>query len=379
MSWRQQTRSPLMVFSDMAYKRLLCVLLSVFSASLSSAAASKNNPLLTDNHFSRGVHIVPPANIRVGSLPKNMNRAATVCLPQRNCAQKPVWQLQQWSNAQDIVDAIQSQFTWTLQDNGQRVQKRLRLKPADPVDGDAMLEMNGLSEFLARSDDGMPHYLPDLGKPWPHWLLSQQMDSGRLKQYSRLMLSGQIKLLFDVPQHRAGYDPAVHAARLVLAVTVRNRLTGDYFWLTLPLYDDRYPQSDFGCQKCTADGTQCITPHSVDDPAVDKKSVWHCPEDSVGERWWNNEKTGTARMIFRIPTGGFVHGEVRDGMWVQVSGDLLPYVQAGIEAVQQRENGRQFPSGLFFYELGLFSIGWEMTGFNHVAAQLRDWQIDAGR
>ena len=67
------------------------------------------------------------------------------------------------------------------------------------------------------------------------------------------------------------------------------------------------------------------------------------------------------------------------GCWVYVHGDLLPFVQAGIQAVRQRENGRRFPADLFFYELGLFSIGWEITGFNHVASQLRDWQLDAVR
>ncbi|HSC74925.1 MAG TPA: hypothetical protein VLB90_01660 [Pseudomonadales bacterium] len=353
--------------------------MAIFPAGFLFAAESKNNPLLTDNHFSRGVRITPPANIRVGSVPQNTNRIASVCLPQRDCVQQPAWQLQQWSNAQDIADSPRSAFTWTLQDRSGQVQKRLQLKPGDPVDGDVMLEINGLSEFLARSADGVPHYLPDLGKPWPHFLLSQQMDSGRLTQYDHLLLSGQMKLLFDMPQHREGYDPAVHAARLMLVITVRNRLTSDYFWLTLPLYDDRYPQSDFGCQKCTTDGAQCVTPRLIDDPAIDKNAVWRCPEDSVGEQWWQNEKTGTARMIFRMPTNAFVYGDARNGMWVQVSGDLLPYVQAGIEAVRQRENGMRFPRGLFFYELGLFSIGWEMTGFNHVAVQLRDWQLDARR
>jgi hypothetical protein len=338
------------------------------------ASKSQSRELLSDNHFSRGVHIMAPANVRPGSLQQKNAHAPLVCLPQRDCAQQPVWQLHQWANAQDIAAAADAPSGWALQDKKARVQKHFSLKPADPVDGDVVLEINGLSEFSARSNDGVPHYLPDLGRAWPHWLLSQQLDSGRLTQYNQLLLRGQVKLLLDAPQHREGYDPAVHAARLVLAVTVRNRLTSDYFWLTLPLYDDRYTQTDFGCQKCTEDGTACVTPRSINDPGV-----WRCPEDRVGEQWWLNEKPGTARMIFRMPTLDFVHGEVRNEMWVQVSGDLLPYVRAGIEAVRQREDGQQFPADLFFYELGLFSIGWEITGFNHVSAQLRDWQLDAVR
>jgi len=155
-------------------------------------------------------------------------------------------------------------------------------------------------------------------------------------------------------------------------MTVRNRLTGDYFWLTLPLYDDRYPHTDFGCQKCTHNGERCYTPTALDAPGT-----WRCPEDRVGDQWWKNEKPGTARMIFRVPTRSLVHGTANSGYWVQVRGDLMPYVKAGIDAVRLRENGRTFPPGLFFYELGIFSLGWEITGFNHVSAQLRGWQLEA--
>jgi hypothetical protein len=362
-----------MFFVRTASRCMWCALVTVlFIPGLLVAGESRPRALLSDSHFSRGVRIMAPANVRPGSLPQKITRAPLACLPQRDCSLQPVWQLHQWANARDIADTADAQSQWTLHDNTSRVQKRFSLRPGDPVDGDVVLEINGLSEFSARSEDGVPHYLPDLGRAWPHWLLSQQLDSGRLTQYNQLLLSGQIKLLFDMPQHRKGYDPAVHAARLVLAVTVRNRLTSDYFWLTLPLYDDRYPQTDFGCQKCTDDGNTCVTPRSINDPGV-----WRCPEDRVGEQWWLNEKPGTARMIFRMPTPDFVHGEVRNGVWVQVSGDLLPYIKAGIEAVRQREDGRQFPADLFFYELGLFSIGWEVTGFNHVSSQLRDWQLDA--
>lgn len=355
---------------QIVFRCYLCLL--IFLPCFLFANESDKKNLLADNHFSRGVRITPPANIRFGFLPQNITRAAPVCLPLRDCSRQPVWQLQQWSNAQDIADAVDSRLAWTLQDSAEQVQKRLQLASAEPVPADVILEMNGLSEFMARSEDGLPRYLPDLGKPWPHWLLSQPLNSGRLVQYRQLMLSGQVRLLFDKPQQREGYNPALHAARLLLAITVRNRLTGDYFWLTLPLYDDRHPHSGFGCQKCTDKGDQCVTPHALTDAGL-----WRCPEDRVGEQWWRNEKPGTARMIFRMPTRHFVHGDVRHNGWVQVSGDVLPYVQAGIEAVRQRENGRRFPADLFFYELGLFSLGWEITGFNHVSAAIRDWQLEA--
>jgi hypothetical protein len=352
---------------------LHCLILLLMLTNCGAAnAVSEITPLLLDNHFSRGVTVTPLSSQRYGLMQRDVPVVPPVCLPLKDCSSKPVWQLQQWSNAQDIVVADSDLFSWTLFDQQHQLQKRLVLKPLDPLEGDAIIEMNGLSEFAARSEDDAPHYLPDLRRHWPHWLLTQPLQSGRLAQYKHLQLQGQFRLLFDDPQRLPGYDPGVHAARLLIAMTVRNRLTGDYFWLTLPLYDDRYNHTDFGCQKCTHNGERCYTPKMLVDPGT-----WRCPEDRVGEQWWKNEKSGTARMIFRVPTRDFVHGAAKSGHWIQVSGDLMPYLEAGIEAVRLRENGRSFPPGLFFYELGIFSLGWEITGFNHVSAQLRDWQLEA--
>ncbi len=337
----------------------------------SVCVATETVPLLQDEHFSRGVRITPLTQKNNTRLQSGALRAAPVCLPLRDCSSQPLWQLQQWSTAQDIAVAADTPPRWSVQDPSQRTQKSLVLAPGDAVDGDVQLALDGYSEFAARSDNGVPQYLPDLRRPWPHWLLSQQLDSGRLSHYRQLLLHGEVNVLFDQPQREPGFDPAIHAARLVLAMTVRNRLTGDYFWLTLPLYDDRYSHSEFGCQKCLDNGERCYTPQQLDD-----EGVWRCPEDRVGDQWWRNEKPGTARMIFRLPTRPFLHGDVRAGGWVQVKGDVLPYLQAGIEAVRQRQNGRTFPADLFFYEPGLFSIGWEITGFNKVAVQLRNWQLE---
>lgn len=328
--------------------------------------------LLQDSHFQRGVRVIPPAKPFINRQ-QSPPAPVAVCLPLRDCSLQPAWQLQQWANAQDIAAATAEPDGWWIRD-ATGVQKRLQIAARDQQRGDILLEMNGRSEFAASREDRQARYLPDLRRPWPHWLLSQQLDSGRLSGYRELQLHGEAKLLFDHPQRAAGFDSAVHAARLLLAITVRNRLTGDYFWITLPLYDDRYPHTGFGCQKCLDQGERCYTPQQLDDPGI-----WRCPEDRVGEQWWRNEKPGTARMIFRLPTRMLVQGELRTGDWITVKGDLMPYVQAGIEAVRQREQGRRFPVDLFFYELGLFSLGWEITGFNHVAAQLRGWQLDAVR
>ena len=332
--------------------------------------------LLQDGDFSRGVVVAPLQHAQWSS-------SRTLCLPLRACTgvQRPLWKLQQWSSVGDVATGDYSLLQqgveqWILSDAHQLVQKRLVLAPENATFGDVLLEMDGRSEFAARSNNGLAQYLPDLRSAWPHLLLSQQLETGRLGQYSALQLQGDFRVPLDNAQIQDGYSRAVHAARLVMAITVRNRLTGNYFWLNIPLYDDRIAAADFGCHKCTSeqDGQHCHTPKRLQD-----EGVWHCPEDKVGDQWWQNEKRGTARMIFRVPTRDFIAGDperIQAGEWAQVRVDLLPYVRAGIEAARERHNGRTFPRDLFFYELGLFSVGWELTGFNHVAAQLRSWQLE---
>jgi hypothetical protein len=333
-------------------------------------AKGDSSVLLVDDHFKSGVRVVAPEINNAVNFPIAGSRSQSVCLPRRDCSLQPVWQLQQWGSSHDIARADGNGPSWLLFDSASRILKSVQLSPADPILGDVTLEVNGLSEFSAMNHSA-PRYISALGEPWPHLLLSQQLRSGRIAQYSQLKLRGEFKLLFDKHQRAEGYNPGLHAARLLLAMTVRSRLTGDYFWLTLPLYDDRYLQSDFGCQKCVEDG-RCVTPRSLKDPGV-----WRCPEDKAGSQWQLNEKTGTARMIFRVPNRYFVQGDSRSAEWIRVDGDLMPYVLAGIDAVRQREGSQRFPADPLFYELGLFSIGWEVTGFNHVAAQLRDWQLEA--
>jgi hypothetical protein len=321
--------------------------------------------MLQDPTIKQGVYLAP-FQMATASKPRFMVRqpSQNVCLPVQDCSQKPVWLLQQWSTAQDIASVpaeldVKGNRQWTVKDAAGRVQKRLQLGEPFP----AVLELNGLSEFAARSEEGIAHYLPDLRHPWPHFLLSQELPSERLSVYESLPLLISARVPHDDSHVGEGYDSGVHSARLVLAITVRNRLSGNYFWLTLPLYDDRKEHTGFGCQKCLDNGERCYTPLTLAD-----QGTWRCPEDRVGEQWWLNAKPGTARMIFRMPTSAFVH-HLADGTTL-VKGDVLPYVKAGIEAVRERHNGKTFPSALFFYELGRFSIGWEITGFNHVVAEL---------
>lgn len=339
-----------------------CVLLQVNTTQCDTTA------LLLDPDIQRGVQLAPFRTTTSSPRFITRNTFNPTCLPTTDCSQHPTWVLQQWHTAQDIAAATPHTDThgdtvWQLYDAQGRWQKQLQLGS-----GGAMLGLNGLSEFAAQNNNGIPTYLPDLRSPWPHLLLSQDTQSERLSHYAALPLHIRFRITEDTPQSTADMNPALHAARLVLALTVRNRLSGNFFWITVPLYDSRTPSSGFGCNKCDAAGRHCYTPHTLTDPGY-----WHCPEDRAGEAWWKNDKPGTGRMIFRIPTAALVQPQTEG--WQLATGDVLPYVQAGLEAARQRANGKRFPKDLFFYELGRLSLGWEITGFNRARAQFTTVQL----
>jgi hypothetical protein len=141
-------------------------------------------------------------------------------------------------------------------------------------------------------------------------------------------------------------------------------LSGNSFWLNLPVYDDRFPQTGFGCQKCT-DAKTCVTPQALTDAGQ-----WSCPFD--GERWNNSaEKKGTRRMIFRLPTRAITSEDIRQHAWTHYEVDLLPYIQAGMEAAQSEEKLQGFLPSLKYFDVTLLSLGWEMTGLNHASMEIR--------
>jgi hypothetical protein len=364
--------------------RLLCRALCLTGLCVSGAWADAPvkaesvllEPLLQDPQWARGVHLAPFRPLASGAMRFATRQSfRNACLPLPDCRNAPAWSLQQWATARDITEAKPQRLpdgaqAWILTDNAQREQKRLQF--GTTKNPGVQLGVNGLSEFAARNPDGVPQYLPDLRSPWPHLLLSQDAQGDRLSAYARLQLSVRYRMVRDEPQVMEGFQSGLHTARLVMALTVRNRLSGNYFWITLPLHDSRGLDSGYGCQKCTHDRRHCYTPHALDQPGV-----WQCPEDRVGENWWKNEKPGTGRMIFRVASTDFVRAESDGGY--EASGDLLPAIRAGIEAVRQRHNGHKFPADLFFYEVGRLSVGWEITGFNHAEVLFHHVQLEAER
>lgn len=291
----------------------------------------------------------------------------------------PAWRLVQWGSVGTLADAKEQAAPrggkqWLLpiaEDDRGGSYKRVILEP----DGELVLELNALARFTAshyQRLDGEDLYLDALDQYWPHLLMAQSLATKKLSEYRQLDLSLDALLLFDHRNLRAGHDPALHAARFPVILGVRNTLSRQMFWLSLTIYDDRTPDTGFNCRKCLPqkEGTeQCHTARSLDEPGR-----WDCPFDGI--RWKRDvQKTGTGKMIFRIPTVVARNKAAIPGEWQHYEVDLLPYLRAGVQAARDSSSSKGFSPELRFYELSHFSLGWEITGLNHAAMAVKNLSL----
>lgn len=324
--------------------------------------------LLLDPAFQQGYVVMSPQK-DIYTARTEQEAVHFLRSPEPTALAEPVWRLVQWGSNSSIAP-VSPQTTslggkrWKLlhtREKSPDIYKAVALNPG----GELTLEQNALMEFNGR-------YLDSLEQYWPHLLMAQNLQTKKLHTYQNINLSLDAKLLFDHKNMAAGYQSGVHAARFPIAISVRNTLSGNMFWLSLVIYDDRYPESDFICQKCVTnkDGNEsCFTPVTID-----TAGRWQCPFD--GNRWsTTSEKKGTRKMIFRIPTKAITHDNIQKGEWTHYQVDLLPYIKEGIKAARETRQLRGFSPELRFYELGFFSMGWEITGLNHAAITVKNLSL----
>jgi len=333
-------------------------------------AVCASESLLQDPTFVRGYEVMSPLR---DIYTDHSHSEAIHQLKDSNA--KPVWRLVQWGSHKTIAK-VTPEFIpdggtrWSVVEkiNNQSVLYKSVIINVIPYPVETAhlsptlaLELNALAEFNNI-------YLSNSDEYWPHLLMVQNIKTEKLAKYKSLNFSLDAHLLFDDKNIKDGYKKDLHAARFIVSLLVRNTLSGDSFWLNIPVYDDRFAQSPFGCQKCLS-ADNCYTPQSLED-----KGKWLCPFD--GERWSKiTEKQGTHRMLFRLPSTAITSDNVQNGQWAHYSVDLIPYIKAGIQAAQDQEKLRGFSPSLMFYNLGLFTMGWEITGLNHAAMEIKNLSL----
>jgi hypothetical protein len=352
--------------------RFLVVLLL---CALSAVTRSEN--LLRDPDFRQGFEVMSPLRdiYTDRSRPEKVFRYDDGAANAAHKQAVPAWRLVQWGSARSLASAVPvlapdgvKRWAVTENKNGEDLlYKSVAIYPGNAGDDHAALalELNGLAEFDAHYLAGTDHY-------WPHLLMVQNIRTRKLSLYRSLRFVMDARLPFDETNIREGYQKDLHAGRFVVSLAIHNTLSGNSFWLNLPVYDDRFAETGFGCQKCT-DEKSCVTPQSLTDAGH-----WSCPFD--GERWNNNaEKKGTRRMIFRLPTRAITGGDIRQHAWTHYEVDLLPYITAGMEAAQNEEKLHGFLPSLKYFDVTLLSLGWEMTGLNHASMEIRDLALQADK
>lgn len=117
---------------------------------------------------------------------------------------------------------------------------------------------------------------------------------------------------------------------------------GDYYWFGIALYDDR---------------EAVTTLHAMQDKGSAKKK-------------------GTNKFIYNVGIKPFTDKVVADGEWVDIRGDLMPYIRAGLRECWKR--GYLTDSkDLTDYRLGGLVMGWEVTGLNDVAMAVKGLRATA--
>jgi len=256
----------------------------------------------------------------------------------------PEWKAAELFSKSSLADASSVIF----RANGLTFQNQYQTLIVHPEndDADLVLGINGFNEF------GGSYRKP--GAPWPHDYVSQRISdpkgilgqaSPRLLDLKRVDLSLQVHLLYDYQHRQSGYDPHSNAAQFSLFFTIQNlnrqsKGYGDYYWFGVALYDDREAITSF---------------HAMLDKGTPLKK-------------------GTNKMIYTVGIAPFSSGIVAKGDWVTVQGDILPYVLQGLQECWKR--GYLVDSkDLSDYRFGGAMIGWEITGLNDAAAEIKNFKV----
>ena len=181
------------------------------------------------------------------------------------------------------------------------------------------------------------------GQLWPHLLVSQRFpeDTPFLPDLKALHFSVDARLARAERFDREGYDPHIHAAQFLIFFTVQNLNRdsagyGDFLWLGVSVYDDRGR-----------------------------------PDLSIigGDQ-------DLGKLIYTPARAAYTDGDITSGDWTTYAADLLPLAKAALAAAWERGFLKD-SQDLADYRLGGMNLGWEVTGINDVAMEVRRLSLRA--
>ena len=287
--------------------------------------AGKVINLLRDMHFQNGFEI---------NAPKPGKHVAMGVFQPPAATDKPAWRLCQWNSAFDLSLSKPD----ILDVHAIRIANEAK---------SVTISSNSPSNDLILALDSRPEYKGKVrtkGQAWPHLLVEQTVQPIVLfKDASRISFTIEALLLTNECFKLEGYTRNLHTAQFPMTFIVQNRNKqskgfGDFIWFCVPLYDERKPFSDLYAAKDTADPS--------------------------------------AKMIYSPPSKTFSPQTLHDGVWVTFSHpNLYPLFSEAIALAQKRGYLRESPD-MKDFAISSVNIGWEVTGINNVAIQIRNLDIE---
>ncbi|MDR6899999.1 hypothetical protein [Rhizobium miluonense] len=294
--------------------------------------------LIADPKFTAGFSAIPACNrpdSDAACATGSRYNLRSPAYPQNSSVQ-PAWDLAQWgsrTNFQETPTPYGVAFAWSTDT------KRLAIYP----DGTIEMAVDGVRELNGK-------YLSDRTS-WPSLIASETIaapgaygrDVGNLTKMTKLLFNLDFRLLNDNVMKRQGYDQSRDALIFPINLTVQNlnRASagyGEYVWLQVVAYDDRY-----------------ITPNQV----ADKNMI----------------DLGTKKLIYFVPSDAVTRDNVHRNQWAKFNGDVLPFAKRSVQFAF--EKGLLKSQDLTDYSIGGINIGYELTGLNIATFQFRNLSLKA--
>lgn len=293
--------------------------------------------LIADPKFEAGFSVIPACNSPDADKTCAEGRRYPLKDPGRTnrTGITPVWEVAQWGSRSNLSGgaSFEDGYGWATPD------KRLVVFP----DGRIELAVSGDSEQAGKYNRNR--------SALPNLILQQTIaapgkygrDTPSLAEMNSLIFNLDFRKVYDDQNKKSGYDRETHAIIFPISFTIQNlnrrsRGYGQYIWLQISAYDDRY-----AIQTSKRDRTQ-----------ID---------------------LGTKNLIYFIPPQRLSARSTHSGEWVQFHGDILPYAQKAVEIAY--EEGLVASGRLHDYTVGGMNIGYELTGLNISTFQFRNLSLKA--
>lgn len=247
---------------------------------------------------------------------------------------EPAWQLAQWHSRLPVTNAILSALGSGSLSNAA---KWISLRSDLDQNRELTLGVDSRPEYGERWRTS-----PD--QPWVHWLAQQAIvNAPPLTACESLRLQFEVCLLEAHTFPSPGHSRDLHAAQFQVVFTLNHSRKGsagfgDYLWLVLPVYDDRF---------------DVPPPYVAQDFAVTQ-----------------------GKLIFNPGGAALGWKTLRTGEWQARQADLRPWLMRALETAWTKGylNHSRDPSD---YRIGHINLGWEVPGLNRVAIALRALSLRA--